>query len=87
MDNLETSVKKNVKGFKDRSQELCALLQVIRNKMEDAANFGPELESRLSITEHLKVQHVLSNIITQSFPCSWCTLTRNGNNICSTKIN
>ena len=27
------------------TQDLCALLQVIRNKMEHAANFGPKLKA------------------------------------------
>ena len=57
MDNLETCVKKDVKGFKDRSQELCALLQVIRNKMEHAANFGPELKAVYNGTSEGVVQY------------------------------
>ena len=57
MGNLETCVRNDLSGFKKRSQELCALLQVIRNKMEHAANFGPELKAVYNGTPEGVVQY------------------------------
>lgn len=44
MDSLDSVVRRDADGFRERETELSALLQLIRNKMEHVRNFGPVLK-------------------------------------------